>query len=72
MPASQLHAVVGEAPATGILQAVVNLDADLLALVDRGHGWLHDLAVDSVLDQVLRATSVPVLLLAAQELPPED
>ena len=72
MPGSQLHTVVGEAPAPGILQAVAQLDADMLALVDRGHGWLHDLAVDSVFDQILRDTPVPVLLLAAQELPPED
>ena len=72
MPASRLHAVVGEAPATGILQAVAELDADLLALVDRGHGWLHHLAVDSVFDQVLRDTPVPVLLLAAQDAAPQD
>lgn len=72
MPTSQLHAVVGEAPAPGILQAVAELNVDLLALVDRGHGWLHNLAVDSVFDQILRDTPVPVLLLAAQDAAPED
>ena len=65
LPESQIHTVVGAAPAPGILQAVAELDVDLLALVDRGHGWLHALAVDSVFDQVLRDTPVPVLLLAA-------
>ena len=72
LPTSQLHAVVGAAAAPGILQAVAQLDADLLALVDRGHGWLHNLAVDSVLDQVLRDTPVPVLLLAAQQAAPQE
>lgn len=72
MPTSELHTVLSEAPATGILRAVDELAADVLALVDRGHGWLHNLTVDSVFDQVLRDTTVPVLLLAAEASPPED
>lgn len=64
MPRSQLHKVVGPEPAPGIMQAVEELSADLLALVDVGHGWMHKLLNDSVIEQVLRHTSVPVLLLS--------
>ena len=65
MPRSQLHQMVGPEPAPGILQAVQELSADVLALLDIGHGWVHKLVIDSVIDQVLRATLVPVLLLSA-------
>ena len=65
MPRSQLHKMVGPEPAPGILQAVQELSADVLALLDIGHGWVHKLVSDSVIDQVLRATPVPVLLLSA-------
>ena len=64
MPRSQLHKMVGPEPAPGIMQAVEELSADLLALVDVGHGWMHKLLNDSVIEQVLRHTSVPVLLLS--------
>jgi len=62
---SPLHRVVGPEPAPGILQAVQELSADVVALVDVGHGWVHKLLIDSVIEQVLRATPVPVLLLSA-------
>ena len=65
MPRSQMHLMVGPEPAPGILQAVQELSADVLALVDVGHGWVHRLVIDGVIDQVLRATPVPVLLLSA-------
>ena len=65
MPRSQLHLMVGPEPAPCILQAVQELSVDVLALVDLGHGWFHQLVIDSVVDQVLRATTVPVLLLSA-------
>lgn len=65
MPRSQLHQMVGPEPAPGILQAVQELSADVLALLDIGHGWVHKLVSDSVIDQVLRAKPVPVLLLSA-------
>ena len=65
MPRSQLHKMVGQEPAPGILKAVQELSADVLALVDVGHGWVYQLVIDSVIDQVLRATPVPVLLLSA-------
>ena len=64
MPRSQLHQMVGPEPAPSILQAVQSLSADLLALLDIGHGWVHKLVIDSVINQVLRATPVPVLLFA--------
>ena len=65
MPRSPLHTVVGSAPAAGILDAVQELSADVVALIDIGHGWMHKLLVDSVIEQVLREVSVPVLLLSA-------
>ncbi len=65
MPHSPLHRVIGEQPATGILKAVRELPADVLVLLDPGHGWLNKLFHGSVIDQVLGNTPVPVLLLAA-------
>ena len=65
MPSSPLHRVVGPEPAPGIRQAMEELSADVLALVDVGHGWVHKLLRDSVIEQVLRETTVPVLLLSA-------
>lgn len=55
-----------EHAAAGIRQAVAELPADLLVLLDPDHGWVHKLFRGSVIDQVLRQTTVPVLLLAAR------
>ncbi|AWM31626.1 universal stress protein [Hymenobacter nivis] len=71
LPPGGLHRVVGPAPAAGIQQAVAELSADVLALLDSGHGWMNMLFGGSVLSEVLRHTQVPVLLLATQELPSE-
>ncbi|GAB3853920.1 hypothetical protein GCM10028822_23260 [Hymenobacter terrigena] len=60
-----LHKVVGEEPGSGILEAVHDLEADLVALLDQGHGWAHKAFLGSVIDYVLRHTQVPVLLLSA-------
>ena len=65
MPHCQLHQVVGPEPAHAILRTVRDLSADVVALVDVGHGWMHKLLIDSVIEQVLRETTVPVLLLSA-------
>ena len=65
MPNCQLHQVVGPEPAPAILKAVQELSADVLALIDVGHGWMHKLLINSVIEQVLRETTVPVLLLSA-------
>ncbi|MBD2722323.1 universal stress protein [Hymenobacter armeniacus] len=67
MPNCGLHKVVGEEPAPGLLHAVADLEADWLALLDLGHGLWHKLFSGSVIDQVLRRTPVPVLLLAATQ-----
>ncbi|MBU6123268.1 universal stress protein [Hymenobacter siberiensis] len=64
---SSLHRVVGEAPAAGLQQAVAELSADMLVLLDPGHGWISKLFGNSVIDEVLRHTQVPVLLLATLE-----
>ena len=63
---SSLHRVIGEQPAKGILQAVEELSADMLALLDPGHGWVYNLFNDNTIEQVLRHARVPVLLLAAE------
>ncbi|MDO7852447.1 universal stress protein [Hymenobacter convexus] len=65
MPQCGLYKVVSERPATGVLHAVDELEADLLALLDQDHGVMHKLFDGSVIDHVLRHTHVPVLLLAA-------
>ncbi len=64
---SRLHRVVAEEPAAGLRQAVQKLSADVLVLLDPGHGWVSKLFGESVIDEVLRHTQVPVLLLATQE-----
>lgn len=65
-PGSELRPVRSSLPASGVLQAVRDLNADLLVLLDQGHGWMHKLFSGSVIDHVLRYTKVPVLLLAAR------
>ena len=71
---TQPHTVlnpIGGATADGIRRAVRELDADMLALLDPGHGWVDKLFDGSIIDQVLRDTQVPVLLLAARVAPSE-
>jgi nucleotide-binding universal stress UspA family protein len=69
---SGLHKVDSTLPASGILQGVRELQADMLALLDQGHGWLHQVFVGSVIGYVLRHTPVPVLLLPAESVAPVD
>lgn len=64
---SHLHRVVAESPAAGLQQAVAELAADVLVLLDPGHGWVSKLFGESIIDEVLQHTRVPVLLLATQE-----
>jgi nucleotide-binding universal stress UspA family protein len=59
----ELHEVVNERPASGIWQAADELEADLVVLLDQGHGWAHKLFSGSVIADVLRYSQVPVLLL---------
>ncbi|MGY3091043.1 nucleotide-binding universal stress UspA family protein [Hymenobacter sp. UYAg731] len=66
LPGNELRPVLSELPASGVLQAVQDLHADLLVLLDQGHGWMHKLFSGSVIDHVLRYTKVPVLLLSAR------
>lgn len=63
-----LYRVVADEPAAGLRQAVEELSADVLVLLDPGHGWVSKLFGGSVIDEVLRHTQVPVLLLATQEM----
>ncbi|SFP94567.1 universal stress protein [Hymenobacter arizonensis] len=64
---SSPYRVVADEPAAGLRQAVKELAADVLVLLDPGHGWVSKLFGGSVIDEVLRHTAVPVLLLATQE-----
>lgn len=72
IPRCALHKVVGELPGAGILQGVRELQADVLALLDQGHGWVHRLFSGSTTDYVLRHATVPVLLLSAQLVSDQD
>jgi nucleotide-binding universal stress UspA family protein len=58
-----LHKATGDALGPGILQAAAELSADMVGLLDQGHGWMHKLFHGSVIDHVLRHTPLPVLLL---------
>ncbi|WP_229743141.1 universal stress protein [Hymenobacter qilianensis] len=53
-------------PAEGIMQAVSDVQADLLVLIVRPHSFLGQLFHFSVTAQVLRQSPIPVLLLPAQ------
>ncbi|QKG55176.1 hypothetical protein GKZ68_00085 [Hymenobacter sp. BRD128] len=63
---SALHRVVDARPAAGIWQATDELEADMLALLDQGHGWMHKMFSGSVIAHAVRFSQVPVLLLSAR------
>ena len=63
LPTSTLHKVVGAHPAAGIWEAADTLAADVVVLLDQGHGWVHKVFSGSVIADVLRYSQVPVLLL---------
>jgi len=60
---STLHRVLDTRPAAGIWQAADELEADLVVLLDQGHGWVHKLFSGSVIADVMRYSQVPVLVL---------
>jgi nucleotide-binding universal stress UspA family protein len=60
---SALHRVLDTHPAAGIWQAADELEADLVMLLDQGHGWVHKLVSGSVIADVISYSQVPVLLL---------
>jgi nucleotide-binding universal stress UspA family protein len=60
-----LHKVVDARPAAGIWQATDELEADMLALLDQGHGWVHKMFSGSTIAHAVRFSQVPVLLLSA-------
>jgi nucleotide-binding universal stress UspA family protein len=62
---AELYKVVDAQPASGIWQAADELEADLVVLLDQGHGWAHKVFSGSVIADVIRFSQVPVLLLAA-------
>ena len=60
-----LHKVIDARPAAGIWQATDELEADMLALLDQGHGWVHKMFSSSTITHAVRFSQVPVLLLSA-------
>ncbi len=58
----QTHAVLGQHPATAILDAAQGLGVDLIALETHGRRGLPRLLLGSVADKVIRGASVPVLV----------
>lgn len=64
-PPLKLYEVADASPATGILQALDDTQADLLVLIARPRSFLGALFHRSVTAAVLRHTWVPVLLLPA-------
>jgi nucleotide-binding universal stress UspA family protein len=69
---AELRQVVDAQPASGIWQAADELEADLVVLLDQGHGWAHKVFSGSVIADVIRYSQVPVLLLAAHVEPEND
>lgn len=66
-PLALYHAAEA-APATGVLQAVADTQADLLVLMARPRSFLGELFHRSVTASVLRHSAVPVLLLPVEPL----
>ena len=64
----ELYEEAHESPATGVLQAVADTQADLLVLIARPRSFIGELFHRSVTAAVLRHCAVPVLLLPAEPL----
>ena len=64
----ELHEATDADPATGILHAVADTQADLLVLMARPRSFLGELFHRSVTASVLRHCNIPVLLLPAEPL----
>ena len=64
----ELYKAADTPPATGVLRAVADTQADLLVLVARPRSFLSELFHYSVTAAVLRHCAVPVLLLPAEPL----
>jgi nucleotide-binding universal stress UspA family protein len=65
MAQAELRQVTDARLASGIWQAADELEADLVVLLDQGHGWAHKVFSGSVIADVVRYSQVPILLLAA-------
>lgn len=57
-------------PASAILQAAADLEADAIAMTTHGRSRLRRMAVGSVSDKVIRASGVPVVLVPSREIEP--
>ena len=58
----QMHVVLGQHPASAILEAAQRLGADLIALESHGRHGLSRMLLGSVADKVIRGASLPVLV----------
>ncbi|MGY2133101.1 universal stress protein [Hymenobacter sp. HD11105] len=67
LPTVQLRGYLHQSPAAGLLEALVDTQADLLLVVARSRTYLGELFHRSVTAQVLGRCPVPVLVLPAAE-----
>jgi nucleotide-binding universal stress UspA family protein len=61
------YVTAGIAPALGLVRAIDELDADLVAIATRGYGNLKRSVLGSVADQLLRSASVPILVMRGSQ-----
>ncbi len=60
---TELHVLTGPSVATGILDCVDGIGADLIVMATHGRGGLARATLGSVADKVVRGATVPVLLM---------
>ncbi|MGY2132501.1 universal stress protein [Hymenobacter sp. HD11105] len=69
LPTVNLRGYLHLSPAAGLLEAIVDAQADLLIIVARSRTYLGELFHRSVTAQVLGNCTVPILILPVQETP---
>jgi nucleotide-binding universal stress UspA family protein len=67
LPTVNLRGYLHLSPAAGLLEAIVDAQADLLIVVARSRTYLGELFHRSVTAQVLGNSPVPILILPVQE-----
>jgi nucleotide-binding universal stress UspA family protein len=55
--------VQGKEPVDGILKVVKEEDCDLIAMATHGHGFVKDVILGSVADNLRHRTSIPILMI---------
>ena len=57
----------GKEPAEAILNLADSEKCDLIAMATHGHGFVKDIILGSVADQLRHSTSIPILMIRGQE-----